>query len=80
MPKNKKLPPAKVAPKVISRDVEIPDGPGWDGTPHEFITVTVYEEYTPEMGRRPASKGGWGRFSGVGNQGTAVRGAPEPVS
>jgi hypothetical protein len=79
MPKNKKLPPAKIVPTVIGEYVEEPTGPGWDGTGHEFITVIVFAEYTPEMGRLPASKGGWGRFSGVGSKGTAVRGAAAPA-
>lgn len=69
MPRNKKLPPAKLAPEPV--DVY---------TEGEYM-VTVYEEYTPEMGRQSTSKGGWGRFSGVGKKGTIVRGgsAPEAV-
>lgn len=35
--------------------------------------VTVYAEYTPDMGREATSRGGWGRFSGVGNKHTAGR-------
>jgi len=69
MPRSKQLPPARVAPEPV--DV-YEDG--------DFM-VTVYEDFTPEKGRQPTSKGGWGRFSGVGEKGTAVRGgsAPEPV-
>lgn len=69
MPKNKTLPPGKTTPEPIAT---YPEG--------DFL-VTVYEPYTAEMGRQPTSKGGWGRFSGVGEKGTTVRGgsSPEPV-
>lgn len=61
MPKNKKLPPAKIVPEVIDSYMEGP------------AIVIVLSEYTPEMGRQSTSQGGWGKFSGVGAKGTSIR-------
>ena len=56
MPKAKQLPTSKQIPVVIGLYLE------------NGKEVFVFAEYTPEMGRRPTSQGGWGRFSGVGSK------------
>ncbi len=66
MPRSKQLPPARLPAEPL--DVY------YEG---DFMVI-VYEDYTPEKGRQPTAKGGWGRFSGVGEKGTTSRGGPTP--